>query len=109
MSNSLEFRRALCQTGCIIDGQMTRDRFNNDFLDEWPSSNKKYLSDLIFSMLLRSKTNNNQSLIRSLALGINSFYFAWFIDGFQDLYWVLSVLGPVSRNSQNFSGAFRVL
>ena len=52
MSSSLGCRNAFCQTGCISDGQITRDRFNNDLPDEWPSSNMKYLSDLVLPMLL---------------------------------------------------------
>ena len=59
MSSSLGCRNAFCQTGCISDGQITRDRFNNDLLDERPSSNMKYLSDLVLPILLTT-TNKYQ-------------------------------------------------
>ena len=55
MSRSLGCRKALCQTGCISDGQITRDRFKSDLVDEWPSSRMKYLSDLVLPMLLKTQ------------------------------------------------------
>lgn len=66
MSSSLGCRKAFCQTGCISDGQITRDRFNNALPDEWPSSNRKYLSDLVLPMLLTTKKirlENNFSVV----------------------------------------------
>ena len=55
MSNSFGCRRALCHTGCIRDGQITRDRFNSVLADELLSSNMKYLSDLVLPVLLRTE------------------------------------------------------
>lgn len=51
-SRSFGCRRALFHTGWISDGQMTRDRFKRDLVDEWPSSSMKYLSDWVLLLLL---------------------------------------------------------
>ena len=48
MSRSLGCRNTLCQTGCINEGHMIRERFNSDLLDEWHSLKIKYLSDFVF-------------------------------------------------------------
>ena len=55
MSKSLGCRRALRHTGCISDGQITRDRFNSVLADELLSCNMKYLSDLVLPVLLRTE------------------------------------------------------
>ena len=60
MSSSLGCRKALCQTGWMRDGQMTRDLFNSDLVDEWPSSNMKYLSELVLPVLLMDERNIDQ-------------------------------------------------
>jgi len=55
MSKSFGCRRALCHTGCIRDGQITRDLFNSVLADELLSSNMKYLSELVLPVLLRKE------------------------------------------------------